>query len=751
MLFDLVCAIFVLYLTGVRTTLGSSHFPTKSGIIRHSRDTYWNDQPALYAPLDMNVDKVARSPVLMELHRDLVPANGPGGIYGICNRVYRVLYDTHLPPVEECRRHHNSRQSYLGDITEFYHTLVESGLFNRTIEFPLADRFKRFTFRASFVHLPSKGSEPAVLIETVPQSRHVVCVESIKCPTTTTITSPTELPTAETLPNTPGNVDGKEVTTQHSKSITQNRDAALAGGVLSRSSGSSTAFWDTLLSGTEPKSWFLATVSLSGLCVTLLVVLLVTWLYVCRLRLLHARRRCRGTCRFGCRCPPELIRQAVNNAAVHGPLDSQNVQLFGCPLTPQGNGSIRSGSGFGATMFSGGTMTSSRWGSNGCQKMGSPLYVSLANAVDKTALLTNCSIPAVASGPMESMNESLSLANGQRPSSQTNRRRTSQNAICRSTSDGSSISEHPVPNCGSKAGVGNQVRACLAVGFPGGPTENCCAPVSATPTMLMGGVNTSRSVDSCGSLCYQTPLHTCFAVSEAVRKEGTGPLITQSPTQLATRKTVDRYYHNSSACLGNSAGPVREEDEEEPIHTFYASVTDKAPMEVSKQQESCVPFNSRVPNSFHQTNLYPVRGSDSDLLNITPPSGFYDPNNITVDSGLVNGSLTSSSFRSSNQNDMTGYGVRSFTGSSLYPVLGSPRNNHVWNGTSPGGEMVGAVELAGVSRAHPANFVPAQSATGPVKFKPTDFTVNSVSKELTQPAPKQMLSPRLFAATERML
>ncbi|OON19952.1 hypothetical protein X801_04171 [Opisthorchis viverrini] len=89
--------------------------------MRTKRENVWHDRPEPFAPAGFTPKGEIRSPIMMELRRDLTPANGPSGLCGVCTRVYRVLHDTSLSAQEECRRH-NSRQSVLGDITEFYHT-----------------------------------------------------------------------------------------------------------------------------------------------------------------------------------------------------------------------------------------------------------------------------------------------------------------------------------------------------------------------------------------------------------------------------------------------------------------------------------------------------------------------------------------------------------------------------------------------------------------------------------------------------
>ncbi|KAA3681871.1 uncharacterized protein DEA37_0003647 [Paragonimus westermani] len=745
----------LVFLAGLTLTVGSNSSYTQQPLLRPIRDIAWNDQPALYAPAGLTAEGEVRSPILLELRRDLVPANGPGGLYGVCTRVYRVLYGTRLQPMEECRLHHNSRQSVLGDITEFYHTLVESGRFNQTLEFPLADRFRRFSFRASFMYFPSKGNEPAVMIETDKQYNHVLCVEHIRCPEQTT-TSPPPPPPSPTLglqpsPTPPLSQGGEDMTfrKEMNKNRIANHGSQEEGKQLSVSESS--AFWISLPAGTDPMSWFLATVSLSCACLILLIVLIITWLYICRLRRLHARRRCRGTCRYGCRCPDEVIRQTVNNAAVCGPLDTQNTHLLHSPMSPHGNGSIRSGSGFGGALFSGGTMTSSRWGgSNGGHKLGSPIYVSMGNAQDKTVLLSanatpTCMLQSPGNIPVDTTNISnWHQANGQRSSSQVNRRRLSQDAICRSISEGSSVSGHPVTNNNNNSTNGPKfMSTSQASSNQATYGTNCIGSTAGQPTMLISNVNTSQPMDSSrnGPIYYPTPFMG-YTFSDGVRAGGVNPAaISQSPTRLSGRKQPDRSYYNPSG----STGPVTEEDEgiEQHANSFFQSAADKLPGSPDPV-ETCTTFNSYGHDSMHQTSPYPMRGSEGDLVNITPPSGFYDPNGSAVDSGLVTGSLASSGARSTNHQITSGgpnsFGTRPSFTSPLYPILGSPASHSEWSNVPPmasNAEMVGVVDMEGISRV-PVNM--SESAM----FRPCDIARGYAS-------PKQTVSSRIYAASERML
>ncbi|KAA0196399.1 hypothetical protein FBUS_05474 [Fasciolopsis buskii] len=669
--------------------------------------------------------------------------------------------------------------------------LIDSGRFNQTLEFPLADQFSRFVLRATFVYLPTRANEPSVLIETkAEQSLHhsqVLCVESIKCPEPTTTTAVTTTTMTTNIPATIALVTIEDSTSGTSSSQIQisGEISGVGGPKDSISRHTSDPFWDTLLSGTEPKSWFLATVSLASLCLLLLIILLITWLYVCRLKRLHARRRCRGTCRFGCRCTSDVIRQTVTDAAVCGPLDSQNHHLFASPMTPQGNGSLRSGSGFGAALYPGGTMTSSRWGSNGVHKVGAPLYVSLANASDKTALLaanypnSGCIIQTGVNpspGPVVPMANSIdnmsgtwSQLNGQRSSSHVPRRRLSQDALHRSTSDGSSVSGHAVHgsnNCPAPKGS-VQGRGGVGVSYIGGPVA------SMPGTVLIANGNSAvapQSPDASGSVYYhQQPGGiiagsgggadgsgsragtggTAYSYTDSGRDSGVSPGLSQSPTRLNGRKMNDRGYYIPHGSLGPSSrtGTVNEEEEEPQANADPRYFT----------------------NSLHP-NAYATRGSEGDLLNITPPSGFYDPNGSGgTDSGLVNGS--SSSGRSNTHVTANSFGQRAFLGP-LYPILGSPvgRAANEWSGISlTGGDLSGMVSVSNANAGTlngPGDQIQQQQqqqqqhqqqhmvgAMDPEHVSSISHGASACSDATNDPyaSAKPMISPRLYTASERML
>ncbi|KER23144.1 hypothetical protein T265_08912 [Opisthorchis viverrini] len=738
-------------------------------LMRTKRENVWHDRPEPFAPAGFTPKGEIRSPIMMELRRDLTPANGPSGLCGVCTRVYRVLHDTSLSAQEECRRH-NSRQSVLGDITEFYHTLIESRQFNRTLEFPLADLFNRFSLRASFMYLDSRRNEPAVLIEATQQSTHVLCVESIKCPETTT--TPVLVTTQSAVLLSPAQQSQIAADSESNEAKpTQVKDISGVSGLESkRADSSGEPFWDALLNGTEAKSWFLATVSLSCLCFLLLILLLISWLYICRIRRLYARRRCRGTCRFGCRCPIEVVRQTVNDAAVFGPLDSQNAQLFTSPMTPQGNGSIRSGSGFGAALYSGGTMTSSRWGSNGGTKLGSPIYVSLASAPEKTSLMaptTNCLVGPVRTmtigpGGLDTSNggSTWGQPNNPRLPAHSNRRRLSQDVICRSTSDGSTVSGHPVSNTCSKVIGTSHPRSGLVIGHgyigscSNTNNNNCISSSTAVQPVLINNVNNGQ-LDSVG---YYQPPPTVYNYSDMAgggggRTGGISPSMTQSPTQLTNRKSSDRVYYGQSLNLSaGSPGPVVEEDEVEHTSSFFPLDQFHGTSENHQLAGTCSTFNSYASDPVQRTNPYPLRESEGDLLNITPPSGFYEPNSTSGDSGMVNGGLTSSSIRSNSQTGPTTFSTRSFL-SSVNPKLGSTMGQADWkpvpmtsvSGQSSG-EMVGMVDMESVSRLPMTN-------NGADQFQKKTASLtdnNNLSTGLIQNQ-NQVPPHRIYTAYERML
>ncbi|VDP92522.1 unnamed protein product [Echinostoma caproni] len=657
---------------------------------------------------------------------------------------------------------------------------MESGRFNQTLEFPLADQFSRFVLRASFVYLASRATEPAVMIETKTeqnlQHSHVLCVESIKCPESTTTTTTTTTTTPVPI------LIGATADPSSSTSFSQTQSGEEVSGAVNRHTGD--PFWDTLLSGTEPKSWFLATVSLGSLCLLLLIILLITWLYVCRLKRLHARRRCRGTCRFGCRCPSDVIRQTVTDAAVCGPLDSQNQHLFASPMTPQGNGSLRSGSGFGTALYPAGTMTSSRWGSNGAHKVGTPLYVSLANASDKTALLaanypnSGCIIPAGGNpGPgsavpvansVDNMSGTWSQLNGQRSSSHVPRRRLSQDALHRSTSDGSSVSGHAVHGAITQKGS-VQGRNGLSVGYLGGPVT------SMPTTMLITNGNTAvppQSPDTNGSVYYQPQstgiivgsggAGTTYSYTDSGRGSGVSPGLSQSPTRLNGRKMNDRggggggyYVPHGSLGAGTGTGTVNEEEEEPQGNTdprYFATGPNGEKLTlVTHNDTRQATYNLYGTDSLHP-NAYTTRGSEGDLLNITPPSGFYDPNGSGgTDSGLVNGS--SSSSRSNPHTSANSFGQRTFL-TPLYPILGSPASAaaNEWSGVTMTGNMSntvpgqvpGTVAVGGASEQQ-------QHMVGAVDGLSHGTSVSGEVNSGPYASAKSMLSPRMYTASERML
>ncbi|CAH8444720.1 unnamed protein product [Schistosoma rodhaini] len=612
----------------------------------------WESAPSFYSPGGITPDNEPRAPIYMELTNNLTSVNGASGICGVCARIYRVLHMTQLNAAEECRRHHNSRQAAFGDITEFYHTLVKSRRLNGTIEFPLADKFSRFTFRTTILYLASRENEPGLMIEAGSETKYVLCVQSIKCPepitTTTTepITTTTPLTTISTVLNTSDNLS--ILSSSHSPS----RAASNSFGNRN-DERSSSVFWDTLLSGTEPKDWFLATVSLSCLCLLLIIILIITWLYICRIRRLYSRRRCQGTCRFGCRCPPEVVRQMAAEAAVCGPLGLQTHQPFVNAMSPHGNGSVRSGSGYGNTLYTGGTLNSGGWGSNG-NKIGSPLYVALSSGADKATLLSaGCNTPNC----MLEMSGGLQLTNTADGSSGTwnqtsgkfrnprlRPKRSTQDALRRSTSEGSSVS-----GVTGTAGANNSATGIEQANFvyrPGPVVSFSDATISnILPAMIVSNTNAGQHGTESTATAYLQACPNGYNYSDSGRGSGISPGYSHSPTHMNNRKVKDGTYFNNSNNDNvvnannnnpnniqngfiNSNSPINMDEVESRCDMSYLGNQANKILS-SLQSDHCTNFNGFSSDSRNIAMHHLNRDSEGDFLNITPPSGFYDFNNNT--------------------------------------------------------------------------------------------------------------------------
>ncbi|CAH8441743.1 unnamed protein product [Schistosoma bovis] len=626
----------------------------------------WESAPSFYSPGGITPDNEPRAPIYMELTNNLTSVNGASGICGVCARIYRVLHMTQLNAAEECRRHHNSRQAAFGDITEFYHTLVKSRRLNGTIEFPLADKFSRFTFRTTILYLASRENEPGLMIEAGFETKYVLCVQSIKCPapimttTTESITTTTPLTTITTISTVLNNSDNLSIlSSSNSQSRASNN---LFGDKNNERSGS--AFWDALLSGTEPKDWFLATVSLACLCLVLIIVLIITWLYICRIRRLYSRRRCQGTCRFGCRCPPEVVRQMAAEAAVCGPLGLQTHQPFINTMSPHGNGSVKSGSGYGNTLYTGGTLNSGGWGSNG-NKIGSPLYVALSSGVDKATLLSaGCNTPNC----MLEMSGGLQLTNTVDGSSgtwnQTNGKfrnprlrpkRSTQDALRRSTSEGSSVS-----GVTGTVGANNNTTGIEQGNFVyrPGPVVSFSEATNIIPAMVVSNTNAGQHGTESTTTVY---LQTCpngYNYSDSGRGSGISPGYSHSPTHVNNRKANDGTYFNNSNNNNvtnannnnqnniqngfvNSNSPINMDDVESRCDMNYLGNQANKILS-SLQSDHCTNFNGFSSDSHNIAMHHLNRDSEGDFVNITPPSGFYDFNNNTNNNNNSNDVIVNS-------------------------------------------------------------------------------------------------------------
>lgn len=142
---------------------------------------------------------------------------------------------------------------------------------------------------------------------------------------------------------------------------------------------------------------------------------------MCRTKRSYYRKRCRGTCRFGCKCTPDTIRQAAADAAVCGPIGGG-----------QTNGSVLT---YPSMARSWGLTNSSKAPLN-------QLYVSLGTN-DKLMGTQSSGTP-----PSQQMfPPGQPLLGDNWPHQMTFQKSlANKEAMWRSHSDGSSLSEHTVPS-----------------------------------------------------------------------------------------------------------------------------------------------------------------------------------------------------------------------------------------------------------------------------------------------------------------
>lgn len=374
--------------------------------------------------------------------------------------------------------------------------------------------------------LSSRKNDPGLLIETGSKSKHVLCIQSVFCPPPP---SPPSIVQTTLQPVTTTPILELRTTQWNS-----NQTIQISGS--KQLSYQSTEFWHVLLAGTEPKSWFLATIFLGCFCFILIIILSILGLYICRLKKFHRRRRCRGACRFGCRCSADVVRQTATNAAVFGPLETQTSQPYTHMLSSHGNGSIRSGIGLDNNVYTvnGNTLNSHRWGSNS-QKLGSPLYVALNAASDKNSFLATgrCNTPNCILEDSSNVDLGNNLDGCSDAWSQRNNRnkpkRISHDGLHRSTSDVSNMSGSNEPNLKSTNTfmyrmINNKPHMSLA------EIINTNLP---TAMMVSNTSQVQSFQDQMGAIHYlSNSLNTYNNCSDSGRGSGISPIYSYSPTHL---------------------------------------------------------------------------------------------------------------------------------------------------------------------------------------------------------------------------
>lgn len=283
---------------------------TEWSLVRRKRQ-YIDGPDPFHSLGGVNEDGQARAPLVLEVTHNLTLANGPRGRCGICARTYRVLKDLQYKPSVECQRYSNSRQGALGDLTEFYHTLYNSRQQRETLTFMLSDSFPEFAFSASFI-ASNPAAPPYLMIDVDKSAEQALCVQSHRCPepttTTTTTTTTTPLPNLQPIESLFPAASHKTNDKLTSVDSTFQRPPN---------------FWDAIMANSSPRIWVIATLVLACISLILLITLICTCIWVCQTKRSYRRKRCRGTCRFGCKCTPDTIRQAAADAAVCGPIGAQ--------------------------------------------------------------------------------------------------------------------------------------------------------------------------------------------------------------------------------------------------------------------------------------------------------------------------------------------------------------------------------------------------------------------------------------------
>uniref|UniRef100_A0A0X3PUH3 Uncharacterized protein n=1 Tax=Schistocephalus solidus TaxID=70667 RepID=A0A0X3PUH3_SCHSO len=535
----------------------------------------YDGPPAFFAPGGVNADHELQAPLMIDLLHNLTSVNGPKGRCGICARRYRVLQDLRYKASEECRRYSNSRQASLGDITEFYHTLFNSRRQESTITFLLADSFPEFTLSVSLMQGVTTANPPHLMIEAANRADQAVCVESIRCPEPLTTTS--SAPRLSEMTKAP---DGPSQTPQV--------ELKRSDGELKSSSAATekkpTSFWEAVIENSSPRLWVIATLVLSVLCLLLFTALLCTCFWICNLKRQYRRKRCRGTCRFGCKCPPDVIRQAATDAAVCGPL--------GSGLGTMPNGSVL---GYPSVGRSWAVPLNGKIPVN-------PLYVSLGANEKLLSVQDSGTPPPPPSAqmlPFQGSAAGSATGSGQNwtqyQTSIPKGKRLNQDAMWCSHSDGSSLSEHTMAS-----GVGSGPGAMRSQ-----PSRS-----SGQPTGFPFNASSANT-----STCLQSY---CQGDGEAIQATNAGLLHSGSPARFEDFKGEPTAMTMSAMRNGS-------------MSAFERSGIGAHPVDMRGLNADTYDQTREAGATFAHAN---------ETANITPPAAFFD---ATAASPIPTGAVTSNS------------------------------------------------------------------------------------------------------------
>lgn len=318
----------------------------------------------------------------------------------------------------------------------------------------LSDSFPEFAFSASFI-ASNPGAPPFLMIEAAKSAKQALCVQSHRCPEpTTTTTTTTTTTSTTTIP--PRSIPLLSLHPAASQQSGEKSDPKKPPN-----------FWEAIMANSSPRIWVVSTLVLACVSIILFITLICTCFWLCRTKRSYRRKRCRGTCRFGCKCTPDTIRQAAADAAVCGPIGAQT------------NGSVLTYPSVGRS-----------WGlTNSTKAPLNQLYVSLGT---NEKLMGTQSSGTPPSQQMFPPGQPL-LGDNWPHQMAFQKSLVTKDAMWRSHSDGSSLSDHTVPS-----GVGSGPSAIRnqpsrSSGQPAGAYAFNANPSSATASTCMqsygGGVS----------------------------------------------------------------------------------------------------------------------------------------------------------------------------------------------------------------------------------------------------------------------